>query len=168
MNKACPAGICKFKNCDSPSVLNGYCKFHYDILHRQQNQELMERILCQLSELNNRLLIVENITGIYHPRPYHHLHHHTSPYHHHHHSHHPHHHPHHPHHECECHSNQNEYDTTSCVVPTKHHIIKKTIKEENCFIPNINQISTAVIVDIKSAQCHKNTQEIIEHLNIST
>ena len=54
-----PSGICKYKDCDKPSVAEGYCAFHYDVISKQEARQLNTIMLNVLSSMNERLQSIE-------------------------------------------------------------------------------------------------------------
>lgn len=54
-----PSGICKYKDCDKPSVAEGYCAFHYDVISKQETRQLNTIMLNVLSSMNERLQSIE-------------------------------------------------------------------------------------------------------------
>jgi len=54
------SGECKFKDCDKPSVIEGYCSFHYQLISQQRNVQVMSRMVELLGSMNDRLGYIEN------------------------------------------------------------------------------------------------------------
>lgn len=54
-----PSGKCAFPKCDKPSVLEGYCNFHYNLISSQQTKQIMGQMVDILSRMNNRLESIE-------------------------------------------------------------------------------------------------------------
>lgn len=54
-----PSGICKYKDCDKPSVAEGYCAFHYDVISKQEARQINSAMIKVLSAMNDRLQSIE-------------------------------------------------------------------------------------------------------------
>ena len=54
------SGECKFKDCDKPSIMEGYCSFHYQLINQQKNVQIMSQMVNLLSSMNDRLSQIES------------------------------------------------------------------------------------------------------------
>lgn len=54
-----PSGICRYKDCDKPSVAEGYCAFHYDVISKLEAREINNAMIKVLSAMNDRLQSIE-------------------------------------------------------------------------------------------------------------
>lgn len=54
------SGECKFKDCDKPSIMEGYCSFHYQLINQQKNFQVMSRMVELLGSMNERLGHIED------------------------------------------------------------------------------------------------------------
>lgn len=54
------SGQCKFKDCDKPSVIEGYCAFHYNLINQQRTNNIMNTMIELLGTVNSRLINIED------------------------------------------------------------------------------------------------------------
>lgn len=61
------SGECVFNGCDKPSVLEGYCPFHYNIIAAQRNNKILGQMVSLLSSMDDRLSNMENKLQVQQP-----------------------------------------------------------------------------------------------------
>ena len=129
------SGVCKFRGCDAPSTVEGYCTFHYNIVNSQEQKNTLNQILGQMLQMNQRLEQVEgkldntSIVKDVSSKP-------TQP-------------------------------STAPIQPTsvkKTEIKKKDTRQTSIFIPNLDSIGSANIVDVRSDTSQKDVAAVANQL----
>lgn len=50
-NKPHPNGKCRFKNCEAPSIVEGFCPFHYNIVCQHESRYMLKNIAYILNDI---------------------------------------------------------------------------------------------------------------------
>ena len=48
-------GKCKFRHCEAPSVVDGFCPFHYNIVYQHESRYLLKNIAYLLNDMHRIL-----------------------------------------------------------------------------------------------------------------
>ena len=54
------SGMCKFKNCDKPSIIEGFCTFHYNLVNQQKSNLVLSELVSIMKNVYEKLDDIEN------------------------------------------------------------------------------------------------------------